>query len=124
MEVEKRGGVGGGEEKERSDVKREELFAEVREVVEEAAGVRRERVDVLVLGTEKDHHQWNGVGVRQNQRRLERVVVVHEIVVAYVENHLPRVALHFTPLNRTNANHALLHPLLQGFGENSTNTVR
>lgn len=123
MEVEKGGGVGGGEEKERSDVKREKLFTEVREVVEKVAGVRRERVDVLVLGAQKDHHQWNGVGVRENHRRLERVVVVHEIVVAHVENHLPRVALHFTTLIRTNANHALLNPLLQVFGKNSTNII-
>ena len=104
-------------------MKREELFTEVREVVEKAAGVRRERVDVLVLGAQKDHHQWNGVGVRENHRRLERVVVVHEIVVAHVKDHLPRVALHFTTLIHTNANHVLLNPLLQVFGKNSTNII-
>ena len=104
-------------------MKREELFTEVREVVEKVAGVRREPVDVLILGAQKDHHQWNGVGVRENHRRLERVVVVHEIVVAHVENHLPRVVLHFTTLIHINASHALLNPLLQVLGKNTINII-
>lgn len=48
-------------------MKREELFTEVRRGGGKGlGGVRRERVDVLVLGAQKDHHQWNGVGVREN----------------------------------------------------------
>lgn len=81
MEVKKRGGVGGGEEKERGDVKGEEVTVEMREVVEEMAGMRRERVVILVFGTKNDHHQWNRIRVGENHRCLESEVVVHEIVV-------------------------------------------
>lgn len=116
MEVEKGGGGGGGEEKERRDVEREEVVVEVREVVEEMAGVRGEGVVILVFGTKNDHHQWNRIRVGENHRCLESEVIVHEIVVTYVENHLSGVTLQFTRLIRTYAYYILFNPLLQEFG--------
>ena len=124
MEVEKRSGVGGSEEKKRCDVKREKVLMEVSEVVEEMTGVRREGVVILVFGAKNDHHQWNGIGVGENHGGLERVVVVHEIVIAYIQNHLAGVLLHFTHLIHTNTNHTLLNTLLQVFGKYILNAIR
>lgn len=78
-------------------MKREQLATEAGEVEKQSGGVGREGVAKLVLGAKHHHNERKGAGGSEEGSTLERHVVVHVVVVAQVENHLPGTLLHSTP---------------------------
>ena len=97
-------------------MERDQLATEAREVEEQTGGVGREGIAILVLGSKQHHHERQGVGRSEEGGALERHVVVHVVVVAQVQNHLP------TTLNTNHT--ASHHTLLDGLRKRHTYRFR